>query len=198
VTDADADLVARARSGEAGAFAALVRRHQGAVYRAALAAVGSHADAEEAAQDAFVLAWKRLDTFRGEAAFRTWLLAIAWKQALNRRRSLVRWWRRAVELEEVTVGSRPIAAALCAAGTFRPADPEAIASSLELRRHIRSAVLALPRKLRDALLLSQSGEYCYEEIAAMLGAPVGTVKWRVAAARRKVRQRLEALGHELG
>jgi RNA polymerase sigma-70 factor (ECF subfamily) len=59
-----------------------------------MAVLGSHAEADDVTQDAFVLAWRRLDSFRGDASFRTWLLTIAWRQAVNRRRSLVRWWKR--------------------------------------------------------------------------------------------------------
>src|SRR5262249_43484740 len=92
----DADLVARARQGDAAAFGELVDRHRIAVYRAAMAALGSHADAEDAAQDAFVLAFRRLDSFRGDASFKTWLLTITWHQAINRRRGLSRVWRRIV------------------------------------------------------------------------------------------------------
>ena len=83
----DVDLVTRARQGDAAAFGELVDRHRTAVYRAALAALGSHADAEDAAQDAFLLAYRRIESFRGEASFKTWLLAIAWHQAINRRRA---------------------------------------------------------------------------------------------------------------
>ncbi len=90
----DADLVARAREGDDSAFGELVERHRAAVFRATLAALGSHAEADDAAQDAFVLAYKRLDGFRGDASFKTWLLAIAWRQAISRRRGVRRWWRR--------------------------------------------------------------------------------------------------------
>jgi RNA polymerase sigma factor (sigma-70 family) len=92
----DVDLVARARQGDPAAFGELVERHRMAVYRAALAALGSHADAEDAAQDAFLVAFRRLDTFRGDSSFKTWLLTIAWHQAINHRRSLGRVWRRMV------------------------------------------------------------------------------------------------------
>lgn len=67
----DVDLVARARAGDQAAFGELVDRHRTAVYRAALAALGSHGDAEDAAQDAFLLAYRRLDSFRGDASFKT-------------------------------------------------------------------------------------------------------------------------------
>ena len=63
----------------------------GRCLRAALAALGSPAEADDVAQDAFVMAYRKLGSFRGEAAFRTWLLAIAWRKALDRRKSLARW-----------------------------------------------------------------------------------------------------------
>ena len=90
----DAELVARARDGDSSAFGELVDRHRTAVFRAALAALGSRSDADDATQDAFVMAFERLHTFRGESSFKTWLLTIAWHQAINRRRSVTRWWKR--------------------------------------------------------------------------------------------------------
>ncbi|HEY6893659.1 MAG TPA: sigma-70 family RNA polymerase sigma factor, partial [Rhodanobacteraceae bacterium] len=156
----DADLVQRARSGDRDAFGELVERHRTAVYRAALAALGSPADAEDAAQDAFVLAYRRLDSFRGNASFKTWLLTITWNQAMNRRRSLARLWR---HLVQPTLDEDPDAA-LIGAAAFGPS-PEQLAATVELRDAIRRAIRALPATLRDALLLAQSGSYSYDEIA---------------------------------
>ena len=93
----DADLVNRARQGDPAAFGELVDRHRTAVYRAAMAALGSHADADDVAQETFVAAYRRLKGFRGDASFKTWLLTIAWNQSINRRRSVVRIVRRIVE-----------------------------------------------------------------------------------------------------
>jgi len=89
----DAELVALARQGDTSAFGELVDRHRVAVYRAALAALGSHAEAEDVAQDAFVTAFRKLAGFRGDASFKTWLLTIAWNHAINRRRWLRIAWR---------------------------------------------------------------------------------------------------------
>ena len=82
----DADLVEQVRGGDAVAFGELVERHRGAVYRAARAALGNDADAEDVAQDAFVLAFKRISQFRGEASVRTWLISIAWRLSRGRSR----------------------------------------------------------------------------------------------------------------
>src|SRR5262252_842171 len=93
----DVELVERARQGDAAAFGELVERHWAVVYRTAWAALRLHADAEDAAQEAFLIAHQRLGAFRGEASFKSWLLAITWHLANRRRRGLVRWWRRTAE-----------------------------------------------------------------------------------------------------
>ena len=193
----DADLVARARQGDQAAFGELIDRHRSAVYRAARAALRSHAEAEDAAQDACVLAWQRLGSFRGDASFRTWLLSITWHQALNRRRSMVRWWTRTTPLEDEE--GQPTEAGRTLAGqdlTASDRTPEQLAAGTELQRDVRAAIRALSPKLRDTLLLAQSGEYSYEEVGVMLGTLVGTVKWRVSEARRLVKKRLQEQGHE--
>ena len=179
----DEELVLLARQGDPDAFDQLVVRHQSAVYRAALAAMRVPQDAEEVAQDAFVRAWSNLGRFRGESSFKTWLLTIAWNQAMSRRRSLTRRFRRAVAIEEA---AEPIDAGRSQDATLHDA---------QLQLHAQQAIQALSPTLRDALLLAQSGDYAYDEIGAMLKVPVGTVKWRVSEARRKVRVELARLGY---
>src|SRR5262245_43803063 len=179
----DEELVLLARQGDPDAFDQLVARHQSAVYRAALAALRTREDAEEVAQDAFIRAWRALDRFRGERSFRTWILRIAWNRAISKRRSLSGWLRRATPLEDVV---EPAAS---------DDGQHAWVQNAELHAHATRAIQALSPKLRDALLLAQSGEYQYEEIARMLGVPLGTVKWRISEARRKVRETLAALGY---
>lgn len=190
----DAELVARARTGDVAAFGELVDRHRTAVYRAARAALASHADAEDAVQDTFLAAYERLDRFRGDASFKTWLLTIAWHQAINHRRRAGRWWRRLAGADPPrdrdSADEGPVETAIASAFAIPAATPEERAASRQLARHAAEAIRALTPKLRDALLLAQSGEYTYEEIGSMLGAPVGTIKWRVSEARRIVRTRL--------
>ena len=179
----DEELVLLARQGDPDAFDQLVARHQSAVFRAALAALRVREDAEEVAQDAFIRAWHALGRFRGDSSFRTWVLRIAWNRAISRRRGLAGWLRRATPIDDV---AEPAAVG---DGQF------AGMQNAELQAHVVSAIQALTPKLRDALLLVQSGEYQYDEIARMLGIPLGTVKWRVSEARRKVREKLAALGY---
>jgi RNA polymerase sigma factor (sigma-70 family) len=85
--DNEAALVERARRGDSAAYEALVRAHQDIAFRTACVLAGSAADAEEAAQEAFVKAWRALPRFRAGAPFRPWLLAIVANEARNRRRS---------------------------------------------------------------------------------------------------------------
>jgi len=176
-------LVRQAQAGDAAAFGRLVAMHERAVLRAAMAALGSRADAEDAAQDAFVMAWRRLATFRGDAQFRTWLLTIAWRKALDRRRRLVLWRQRStpvtgrfgtvVEHDPLTHLAEPAA------------DPESRAIASDAARRVRAEIEKLTPKLRDTLLLAASGDHSYEEIAAMLRVPLGTVKSRLNRARSR-------------
>jgi RNA polymerase sigma-70 factor (ECF subfamily) len=182
----DAELLARAREGNTEAFGELVTRHRAAVFRAALAAMCSPADAEDVTQETFISAYTRLSSFRGDASFKTWLLTIVWNQAINRRRSL-RWrWMRTVNIDTPDVGLE--------LKSDHP-NPEQMAGNAQFRRAVRCEILRLPPKLRDALLLAQSGEYGYEEIGAMLNTRVGTIKWRVSEARRVVKARLRTRGY---
>jgi len=81
------------------------------------------------------------------------------------------------------------------AASPRSGTPEQLADDRDLRRQIHGAIDALTPKLRDTLLLAQSGDYSYEEIGAIVGAPVGTIKWRVSEARRIVRRQLREQGY---
>ena len=195
----DAELVALARQGDTSAFGELVDRHRVAVYRAALAALGSHTEAEDVAQDAFVTAFRKLAGFRGDASFKTWLLTIAWNHAINRRRWLRFTWRNGQEGRDRQDPSTRYARS-GQAGDEEFADngrsPEHIALDRELGCAIVGEVRALTPKLRDVLLLAQSGEYAYGEIASMLGVPVGTIKWRVSEARKLVKRGLNRRGFQ--
>lgn len=187
----DLDLVRRAQAGDTEAFGELVERNRRAVFRAALAAVGSPAEADDVAQEAFVTAFRKLGGFRGESAFRTWLLAITWRKAIDRRNSMTRWLRQTVT--QVDFGDDAPDIMENTPSNSRSQEDEL--ADAELQRTLRRLIGTLPRKLRDALLLAGSGEYSYEQIGQMLGAPVGTVKWRVSEARKMLKQKLTALGY---
>jgi RNA polymerase sigma-70 factor, ECF subfamily len=178
-------LLDAARAGSREAFGDLVTLHERAVYRVALTALGNRDDALDAAQDAFVVAWRKLAGFRGEASFRTWLLTIAWRKALDHRRARQTGWRR-MKTAAWTDDLDPIETV-----ADSDADPERAIVARDLARRVRAEIGRLSPKLRDALLLAATGEYSYADIALMLGVPLGTLKWRVSEARRIITSRMD-------
>lgn len=190
---ADLALVKRAQGGDVAAFGELVEQNRRAVFRAALAAVGSAIEADDVAQEAFVTAFQKLDGFRGEAAFKTWLLSITWRKAIDRRKSVSRWMQRLVtpaHSEETGEAWNPMER-LAAGGPSQ--DDELMTSDLQKR--LKPLIASLPKKLRDALLLAGSGDHTYDEIGQMLRIPTGTVKWRVSEARKVLKQKMTAMGY---
>jgi len=191
----DGELVHRARAGEVAAFGSLVDRHRVSVFRTALAALGDPAEAEDVAQDACILAFRRLSGFRDESSFKTWLLAITWRQALTRRRSVWHRWR---QRHGGWAANGPAREPDAGEAVQQVAAPGLSAEQHLLHReHVQAvagAIRALSARYRDCLLLAASGEHSYEEIARVVGVRVGTVKWRVSEARRMVRERLRAEG----
>jgi len=158
-------LVAAARDGDGDAFELLVRRHQGAVYGLALRMLGSEADAQDAAQDTFVQAWRALARFRGDSAFSTWLYRIVTNRCLN-----------------ILARRRP-ADALSDDHADRRDDPAEIAVGRERMHAVAAAVLRLGREQRAALVLREFQGLSYDEIAAVLGITVAAVKGRIHRAR---------------
>ena len=175
----DGELVEQARAGDHAAFGELVERHRGAVYRAAFAALGNDADAEDIAQEALVLAYKRLDQFRGDASVRTWMVSIAWRLVLSRRRRL--WWKgkKAVAPETELQALKDVTQS-----------PEARVLSAQFVRTVQQEIRRLPPKLRDALLLAAAGDLTQDEIAMALGIPASTFRGRVRDARLRLKERL--------
>jgi RNA polymerase sigma-70 factor (ECF subfamily) len=191
--DPDLELVRRAQAGDVQAFGDLVERNRRAVFRAALAAVGSPAEADDVTQEAFVTAFQKLQGFRGEAAFKTWLLAITWRKAIDRRKSVTRWMQRIVSpAHSAETGEEWNPMDRLPAGGQSQED-ELVTS--DLQRRLKPLIASLPKKLRDALLLAGSGDHTYEEIGQMLKIPTGTVKWRVSEARKVLKQKMTAMGY---
>jgi RNA polymerase sigma-70 factor, ECF subfamily len=189
----DLDLVRLAQAGDIDAFGELVERNQRAVFRAALACVRSPAEADDVAQEAFVTAYRKLGTFRGEAQFRTWLLSITWRKAIDRRKSISRWLRIAVTPARQETGEDAFDQMERVPTSNRSQEDTFVDE--ELQQNVTRLIGTLPRKLRDALLLAGTGEHTYDEIGQILGAPLGTVKWRVSEARRVLKKKLAALGY---
>jgi RNA polymerase sigma-70 factor (ECF subfamily) len=174
----EGELVALAQSGDGDAYASLVRAHQDVAFRTAMLITQNAAEAEEAAQDAFVKAWRALKRFRAGEPLRPWLLTIVANEARNRRRSAGR--RSALAL--------------------RAAEPERIddrsAEAQVIAAESRSALLGSLSKLRDDDRLVLGCRYLLElseaETAAALGVPPGTVKSRTSRALARLREEVTA------
>jgi RNA polymerase sigma-70 factor (ECF subfamily) len=171
---AEAELVSRARRGDADAFGALVAAHQEMTFRTAYLVLGDAAEAEDAAQEAFVRAYRALDRFRDGEPFRPWLLRIAVNAARNRRRSASRrtGLRLRVEANVAREASAPSAEATVLAG--------------ERRRRLLEAVNALAPDDRLVIGARYFLDLPEAEIAALAGVPRGTVKSRLFRARAKL------------
>ena len=176
----EAELVERARRGDAAAYESLLRMHEHIAFRTAYAIVGSAADAEECAQDAFVKAYRALGRFRRGAPFRPWLLRIVANEARNRRRALGRRTRateRAVVAHAVSGDAAP--------------SPETDVIDGEQREALFAAIDRLRDDERLAVLARYVLGLTDEETAAALGVRRGAVKMRVFRALNHLRGELE-------
>ncbi|MBI4408798.1 MAG: RNA polymerase sigma factor [Gemmatimonadetes bacterium] len=171
---ASLELVRRAQRGDGEAFDRLYELSVGRVYALCLRMCEDARVAEELTQDVFVHAWQRLDTFRGESAFSTWMHRLAVNVVLQERRSA---GRRGLRLELTDDPER-------AGALAPPAFPDE-------RMDLERAIATLPPGARLVLVLHDVEGYKHEEIAAMTGAAVGTVKAQLHRARRLLRERLE-------
>lgn len=175
----DADLFSRAQRGDVDAFEEIVHRYQDIAFRTAYVITGSAADAEEAAQDAFVKAFRALNTFRTGAEPRPWLLKIVANEARNRVRSAGR--RRQLELR-VAEGFRT--------GDAAPS-PEAAAVDADERRRLLGLVNQLSEEDRLIIASRYFLDLSGEESSAVLGIPEGTVKSRLSRALTRLRARVQ-------
>jgi RNA polymerase sigma-70 factor (ECF subfamily) len=169
----EAELLARAQGGDQDAYAVLVRAHQELAFRTAVLITQDAAEAEEAAQDAFVKAWRALGRFRAGSPLRPWLLAIVANEARNRRRA---------------AGRRAALAARAPRGSERAPSAESVAVAADARTGLLEAL----GRLRDDDRLVLGCRYLLElteaETASALGVRVGTVKSRTSRALSRLRE----------
>ena len=174
--DQDRQLVQATLSGDLTAFDTLVDRHWSKVASVAGRFLNDPDDVEDAAQEAFVQAYRHLGSFRGQASVRTWLIRIVANVCRSRRRS---FWRRRVELTEEPAG---------------PGDPSLDSHTLLeaalSAHHVGEAVHRLPERLRLPLVLYFYEELSGTEIATALGWNESTVWTRIYAAYRELRKQL--------
>ena len=183
-SDTDQQLVQRAQRGDLRAFDLLVLKYQARIAALISRYVSDAGEVEDVTQEAFIKAYRALGQFRGDSAFYTWLYRIAANAAKN---------------HLVAKGRRPGAYATvedaegCDEGGLlsESASPEALAMGGELAEVVESALKALPDELKAALMLREFDGLSYDDIADVLGCPVGTVRSRIFRAREGIDQRVK-------
>ncbi|MGO9833855.1 MAG: RNA polymerase sigma factor [Polyangiaceae bacterium] len=182
----DRELVDRAKAGDAGAFGEIVVRYQARIHRLAMHLVRNTAEAEDVAQETFIRAYRALPRFDGRSEPYTWLYRIAVNLSLNALRS--RKARRTANQAddprlEALVSEAP-----------SPVDVPSDAAQRELYAALAQGIDQLSDTLRTTLVLVCVDGRSHEEASAILGAPEGTIAWRVHEARRKLREYMAKRG----
>jgi RNA polymerase sigma-70 factor (ECF subfamily) len=172
------ELLTSARNGDRAAFTLLVEQYRNLVLSLAFQMTGSAADMDDLAQETFLRAYRNLDSFRGEATLKTWLVRIVMNLSSNYRRS-----------RRIQVGTGA-AEALALPSPAQAQDRRMLSD--ELRGMVRRAVAELPAHYRSVVVLRDFQSLRYEEIAGALGIPIGTVMSRLAKARELLRAGLSA------
>jgi len=182
-SEADQKLVQRAQRGDLRAFDLLVLKYQGRISALVSRYVSDPGEVEDVTQEAFIKAYRALERFRGDSAFYTWLYRIAANAAKNYLVAKGRRPRSDASIED--------AEAFDEFGLSSDSgSPEAIAMGDELVSVVDAAMQALPKELRAALTLRELEGLSYDDIAEVLGCPVGTVRSRIFRAREAIDERV--------
>ncbi len=181
----DQTLIDQCLAGRREAFGQLVERYQHRLYHGLLHALGSAEDAQDIAQEAFVSAFEKLSSFKGEAAFYSWLFRIALNASISARRK-TRRMSVSVELRREESGLEP--------SDDSPSNEPSYAMDVSDRqRLVRQALSEMSEEFRTALVLKEMDGMSYEEIAEVVDVPLGTVRSRIHRARLELRAKLVLL-----
>jgi RNA polymerase sigma-70 factor (ECF subfamily) len=184
----DQELVERAQRGDKRAFGLLVEKYQRKLGRLLSRMIRDQAEVEDVVQEAFIKAYRALPNFRGDSAFYTWLYRIGINTAKN---YLVAMGRRPQVSNDIEVED---------AENFEDGDdlrtidtPETELMSKQVAKTVNDTVAALPEELRTAITLREIEGLSYEEIATLMGCPIGTVRSRIFRARETIAEKLRPL-----
>jgi RNA polymerase sigma-70 factor (ECF subfamily) len=175
--DPDEALVLQSQRGDASAFAELIRRHQRMIHSLTFRMTGSETDADDLAQEAFINAYRQIESYHGASKFSTWLYRIAINACLS-------WRRRECRRAEVMTNF--------AESNEQLNGSETGGSTRDLNGAVHEALLKLPAKQRAAVMLTLYDGMNHAEAAEVLNCSEATVSWRVFAARRKLKKWLTA------
>jgi RNA polymerase sigma-70 factor (ECF subfamily) len=169
--ESDCSVVARCQEGEREAFEILLRRYRDRTFNLALSLLDSRDDAEDATQEAFTQAFGSIGSFRGQSQFWTWLYRIALNICLHRKRR-----------------AKPCESLDDAKGDENDTGASDARDAVEAKMMVESTLRTLPETLRVVLILREMHDLSYEEIASVLGIPIGTVRSRLSAARAQFKK----------
>jgi RNA polymerase sigma-70 factor (ECF subfamily) len=181
----DAQLIDATLAGKSEAFGRLVLKYQDRLYNTLVHVVGCREEAKDVAQDAFVQAFVKLDTFKRGSAFYTWLYRIAFNQAVSKRRK--RKPTVSIDITREQTGQEPV----------QPGgSPSERIERRERAAQVRRALAALSEEHRAILVLREVEGFDYETIAEILDLPVGTVRSRLHRARLDLKGQLKEVLQE--
>ena len=185
-----ARLVKAAKAGDKQAFGRLVEAFQDRIYGYLARMLGDPDEAEDVAQEVFVRAFRSLGRFRGASSFHTWLYRIASNLAIDVARKRKRQSNTAYSLDApVELGDEEYERDI----PDESRAPDQVSEQKQVQSVVRQAVMDLPGKLRDVMVLYELQGESYEDIADILDVPLGTVKSRLFNARGQLKKRLEAM-----
>jgi RNA polymerase sigma-70 factor (ECF subfamily) len=178
----DGELIQQILAGDGKQFSLLVNRYQRSIFSTAFGMLGNQQDAEDVTQEAFVTAFRKLESFEGRSSFLTWLRRIAFNLAIDLRRrqkSRASMTQIAVAEEIVSAQETSVADAMI---------------SKETVSTVRRAIDSLPDEQRIVIVLRDLQDLDYSEIAELLSIPIGTVRSRLHRARLELKATLERMG----
>lgn len=181
----DEKLIESCLNGEIEAFSQLVEKYQDRLCRSLYRMTGSTHDSSEIAQEAFVMAYQKLDTFKGNSKFYSWLYRIAFNTFVSQKRKKTRIKGSLDSIREAS-GEEPV-------DEHPDASPEHRMHQTENQKLVQEALNSLPEEFREVLVMKEMDGLKYDEIAEIVGCPVGTVRSRIHRARTELRSRLESL-----
>ncbi len=185
VNNDDQQLIQDCLAGRKEAFGELVMRYQDRLFHTLLCVTGAADQAQDVAQDAFIHAFAKLSTFRGESAFYSWLFRIAMNSAVSRKRR-ERRMSASLDAARENAGHEPT--------DVNPSSQPSYAMEVSERQAmVRAALAELSEEYRTVLVLKEMEDLHYEEIAEIVGCPIGTVRSRIHRARSELREKLAIL-----
>ena len=187
-------LIRRLKERDEKAFREIVRRYSDQVYNMTYRMLGNREEAEDVAQEVFIIVFKSIDSFRGESKFSTWLYRITANTCKNRIKYLARRYDRSKSEYDESIDSNQAAGALTAPSA--PRRPDAALQGLELEQKLQTAIDSLDQDHRLLVVLRDIQELSYDEICEITGVPEGTVKSRLHRARAALRKKMQTYNKE--